>query len=464
MVTELSRQTRSTWVLVLACAVTFVVIMDATIVSVALPDIRAEVGFSPATLPWVVNAYTLAFAGFLLLGGRIADVVGRRPTLIAGTVVFTVFRSVAGLTDDPAVLLVARTVQGIGGALLIPVTLALITTTFTDPAARVRALGTWSAVGGTGAALGPVIGGLLIDWAGWRWVFHVTVPVGVAVVVCAALVLPRTPPRVPRARLDLVGAVLGTVGLLGVIFSIMRSAASSWTAPDVWGPLLAGVVLIGVFLLHQARTPEPLMPLDLFHERAVSSANTVMFLLGLGFFASPVLISLYLQDVLGWAPLLAGLGYLPVGVAMVTGARLAGALTVRLGTRVAAAGFAALGAVGLAATAIALAVDGSFAAFIGPVMLFGFGTAASFTPVTVAATAVAPDRAGLAAGVLNTVRQTSGAIGLAALTTLAAAASHGPGPAGGYTATGYTAAFAACAVCLVVATGVAACAMPGRAA
>ncbi len=298
MVTTMTRQARSTWVLVLACAVTFVVIMDATIVSVALPDIRAEVGFSPATLPWVVNAYTLAFAGFLLLGGRVADVAGRRPTLIAGTVVFTVFRSVAGLTDDPAVLLVARTVQGIGGALLIPVTLALITTTFTDPAARVRALGTWSAVGGIGAALGPVIGGLLIDWVGWRWVFHVTVPVGVAVVVCAALVLPRTPPRVPHPRLDLVGAMLGTVGLLGVIFSIMRSAASSWTAPEVWGPLLAGILLVGVFLLHQARTSEPLMPLDLFHERAVSSANTVMFLLGLGFFASPVLISLYLQDVL----------------------------------------------------------------------------------------------------------------------------------------------------------------------
>ncbi|MGH8917706.1 MAG: MFS transporter, partial [Actinomycetes bacterium] len=375
--TAAPRRTRSAWVLALACAVTFVVVMDATIVSVALPDIRADLGFAPATLPWVVNAYTLAFAGFLLLGGRIADIAGRRETLIAGTVVFTVFRSVCGLTGDPAVLLVARTLQGVGGALLIPATLALVTTTFTTPAARARALGMWSAAGGIGAALGPVVGGLLIGWAGWRWVFHVTLPVGVAVVVGAALVLPRTAPRSVRPRIDLTGALLGTAGLLGMIFAIMRSAVATWAEPDVWGPLAAGVLLLGAFLRHQARTPEPLMPLDLFAERAVSSANAVMFLLGLGFFASPVLLSLYLQDVLGWPPLLAGLGYLPVGVAMFAGAGVAGQLTLRFGARGATVGCAAIGAVGLAGTAVALAVDGSFAAFVGPAALFGFGTAAS---------------------------------------------------------------------------------------
>ncbi|TDD96821.1 MFS transporter [Actinomadura rubrisoli] len=459
-------------VMALACAGSFVVILDATIVSVALPDIRASLGFSPATLPWVVNAYTLAFAGFLLLGGRCADVFGRRAMLLTGMAVFTAARVLGGLAVTPEMLLAARAVQGLGGALLMPVTLSLLTTTFTDPARRARALGTWSAVGAIGAASGPVIGGVLTQWAGWRWVFFVTVPVGALTLAGAARGLPRHDVPGRRPRLDVVGAALVTAGLTGVVYALMRAAVAGWTSLEVMGALAGGFALLGIFLLHQARwAREPLVALDVFRSRAVSSGNVVMFLLGLGFFASPILLSLYLQDVHGWSPLRAGLGYLPVGVAMFAGAQAAGPLTVRLGPRRAAVSCCLLGAAGFAGVAAFLGVDGSYVMTVvvsGGV--FGFGTAAAFTPITVAATSgVPPSRNGLAAGVLNTVRQTSGAIGLAVLSTVSASAAAGwaaahPGRGGADApsalAHGHTVAFLVSAGCVAAAALVAALAMP----
>ncbi|MEU7219129.1 MFS transporter [Nocardia iowensis] len=439
-------------VLALACVGSFCVIMDATIVSVTLPALRADLGFSPAALPWAVNAYTLTFAGFLLLGGRCVDVFGRRAIMLLGLGLFTVARVAVGCTGSPVLLLAARAVQGVGGALLMPVTLAMLTATFTAPSARARALATWSAVGAAGAAAGPVLGGMLTELAGWRWVFFVLAPLGLVGVVGAVRVLPRQPKAADRPRLDVVGAVLVTAGISGVVAAIMRSAAVGWSAGSVLGPLLAGFVLLALFALHQhAVAADPLLPLDIFRVRSVRSANVVMFLLGAGFLASPVLLSLYLQDVHGYSPLLAGVGYLPVGVAMVAGARSAGGFTVRFGARRATMLCCAIGATGLAGISLSLAVDASyFWSVLVSGAVFGFGTAAAFTPLTVAATDGVPSqRSGLAAGVLNTVRQTSGAVGLAALSAIALAA-------------GYAAAFSACTGCLVVACLVAAVSMPGR--
>jgi EmrB/QacA subfamily drug resistance transporter len=449
-------------VLALACAGTFVVILDATIVSVALPAIRFGLGFSPGALTWVVNAYTLAFAGFLLLGGRLSDEFGLRRMFVLGMSLFTVARLAAGLAGSPELLLIARTVQGFGGALLMPVTLSLLTTTFTEPARRARALGTWSAVGAAGAAAGPVIGGLLTQWAGWRSVFFVSVPIGVVAVVAAGAVLPVRVRSGSRGRLDVLGAVLSTAGLVGVVYAVMRSSADGWLLP-----LLGGLLLLGVFLVHQHRwADEPLVALGIFRLRSVLSGNVVIFLLGLGLLASPILLSLYLQDVHGYSPLQAGLAYLPVGVAMFAGSRSASGLSVRLGPRRATALFCAIGAVGFAGVAALAGVHASYVvSVLLPGMVFGFGTAAAFTPITVAATSGVPERQnGLAAGVLNTVRQTSGAIGLAASTALAAAVTAAwrstTGPAEALVH-GYTAAFIASAVCLAAAAVVAAVAMPG---
>ena len=315
--------------MVIACAGTFLVVLDATIVSVALPRIGVSLGFSAGSLAWVINAYTLTFAGFLLLGGRLCDVIGLRRGYLIGLGLFTVGRCVAGLATAPALLLTARAVQGLGGALLMPATLTLLTTVVNDVALRTRVLAAWSAVGAVGASLGPVIGGPLTQWLDWPAVFWVTLPVGLAAFVVALRVLPPAEPA--SGSVDVVGAVLVTAGLGAVIFAVMRSS-SGWADPYVLGAGAIGLVLLAVFFAHQRWwSRRPLLPLSIFRLRQVGSGNLIMFWLGLGFFASPVLLSLYLQHDLGFTPLQAGLGYLPVGAAMFVGAQLAGRFTVGSG-------------------------------------------------------------------------------------------------------------------------------------
>ncbi len=451
----------------LACAGAFMVVMDATIVSVALPQIGGTLGFSADTLPWVVNAYTLTFAGFLLLGGRLCDVFGRRTMYVLGAGLFTVARTVAGLAISPETLLAARAIQGCGGALLMPVSLSLLTTTFEEGPVRARMLGAWSAVGAVGASLGPVIGGPLTQLAGWRWVFFVTVPLGIAAMALALVALPKSATGCLRT-VDFTGAALVTTALSLLVYAVMESSSAGWTAPRVAGALLAGAVLGIVFLAQQRFLAQhPILPLGIFRLRQVSGGNLVLLLLGLGFFASPVLLSLYQQQVLGYSALWAGIGYLPVGAAMFVGAQVAGPLTNRIGARSAAVLLCLVGAAGFLAVALLIGMTDDYAiTLLGPGLLLGFGSAAAFTPITVAATSGIPSQqSGLAAGVLNTVRQTSGAIGLAAATTIASAAttnwahSH-PGHPAAAIGHGQAVAFAVAAGCLVLASIGAAVTMP----
>lgn len=456
---------RDTLILSLACIGSFMVILDATIVSVALPDIRTELGFSADALPWVVNSYTLAFAGFLLLGGRCGDVFGVRPVFLLGVGMFTGACMVAGLVGSPAMLLIARVVQGLGAALLMPVTLALLTTTFTEPDRRARALGIWSAVGALGAAAGPVLGGLLTEWLNWRAIFFVNIPLGVGAVAMGLWALPQARGR-DDTRLDLVGAVLAMSGLVAVVYAVMESSGPQDIT--VFGPLVTGCALLALFLLHQARwTQAPLVPPRLLRLRTVLSANSVMLLHGLGFFASPILLSLYLQDVMGYGPLQAGLGYLPVGIAMFAGARAAGTVTVRWGARRATAVCCLIGAGGFTAVAAMIGADTPYLLTVGvPGLILGFGSAAAFTPITVAATSgIRDSEQGLAAGLLNTTRQTSGAIGLAVLSTVASSitAQAGGSSTPAALATGYSAAFLVAGGCLVAAALIALLTVPEQA-
>ncbi|GAA2079970.1 DHA2 family efflux MFS transporter permease subunit [Streptomyces albiaxialis] len=410
----------------------FLVVLDATIVSVALPAIGAELGLAGGALGWVVNAYTLTFAGFLLLGGRLADLYGTRAVLVSGLAVFTLANLWSGAAGDPAQLVVARAVQGVGGALLMPATLTVVHQAYADPVRRTRALGLWSMVGAVGAAAGTVAGGILTDALGWRWVFWVKVPVGLAVALGGWAVLPRRAPGAgsgPRRPVDVVGALLVTAGLAALVYGVVtvRTPGALGTA---LGALAGAVVLLAVFVLHQGRwTRSPLMPLRIFTYRAVSSANVVIFGLGVAYLASPVLLALYLQRILRYSPTQAGFAFLPAAFAVMLGAQAAGRLTPRWGPRRAAVAGTAVTAAGFLWLALADAHSAFVPDIALPSVVFGLGAGFTFTPLTVAATGgVDPSLTGLASGLLNTTRQVATALGIALLSTLA----DGVGGAGGY--------------------------------
>jgi EmrB/QacA subfamily drug resistance transporter len=431
----------------LACLGVFVVILDATIVSVALPDIGAELGFAPTTLAWVVNAYTLAFAGALLLAGRLVSNHGTRSTFLAGIGCFGAASLACGLAPAPWLLVAPRAVQGLGGALVVPATLTLVTDAHPQPGQRARALGLWSAVGAAGAAAGTVAGGLLTQAGGWRWVFLVNVPIAAGSLVTAARLLPRRPGGRRHEPLDVPGAVLATAGLTALIYGVLTSSSAGWTSARVLAPLAGSTVVLGLFTGYQRRWARaPLVPAHLFRRRGVVTANATIFCLGFGFFASPVLLSIYLQEALGYSPLRAGLAFLPAAAALFTGAQAAGRLTHRYGVRTTAAS-GALAAVGGFGWLTQLgAHTGYWPTIALGQVLFGLGIGTAFTPITVAATAVPRPLAGVAAGVLNTVRQVAAALGLAVLSALAL--SPGPVRPAGFS-TAFLAATCACALAAV---------------
>ncbi|MGH9297251.1 MAG: MFS transporter [Acidimicrobiales bacterium] len=410
------------WViLTLACVAQFMVLLDVSIVNVALPAMKVSLGFSESGLQWVLNAYTLTFAGFLLLGGRTADLFGRRRVFLIGLAVFTGASLLGGFAENQTMLIVARAVQGLGGAILSPTTLTILTTTFTEPKARTKAMGIWSAVAGAGGAAGALLGGVLTETLSWRWILFINIPIGVVAFVAARLFLQERRVRGERQPLDLPGAVLVTAGLTALVFGVVRSTASGWGGSETLGSLAAAAVLIAWFLFHEARVATaPLMPLRMFSRRSISTANLVMFLLSGALFAMWFFISLYLQQVKGWSPLRTGFAFLPQTVAIVAGAQISSRLVLRTGARLLLVIGGLLSAGGLFWLSDLGVATGYWSGFFVPSVAIALGLGLSFTPLAFAATSgVPPNEAGLASGLVNTSRQIGGAIGLAALTTVA---------------------------------------------
>ncbi|MET7598376.1 DHA2 family efflux MFS transporter permease subunit [Streptomyces sp. NPDC005481] len=427
-------------VVALACAGQFLVVLDVSVVNVALPSMRADLGLSAPGLQWVVNAYAIAFAGFMLLGGRAGDLYGRKRMFLVGLTLFTLASLAGGLAQQDWQLLLARAVQGLGAAVLAPSTLTIVTSTVPEGAARARAIATWTAVGAGGGAAGGLVGGLLVDGLSWRWVLLINVPVGAVVLAGAARWLVESRARDGR-RLDLPGALLVTAGLATLAYGIVQTEARGWTSGATLVPLCSGLALILLFLAVEARTREPLMPLQLFRLRAVSSANVAMFLCGSAMFCMWFFMTLYAQNVLGYSPLDAGLALVPSSLAVVLGSKLAprlmraiGARTVAvLGTLVAATGFG---------WQSAMTADGPYlTAVMFPGILMMAGAGLSATPLAALATSgAAPGDAGLVSGLVNTSRTMGGSLGLAVMSTIAAARTAGGTSAEALTA-GYALAF-----------------------
>ncbi|MGV9626725.1 MFS transporter [Streptomyces sp. NPDC003487] len=421
-----ARSAPPTWLVVaLACAGQFLVVLDVSVVNVALPSMRTDLGLSAPGLQWVVNAYAIAFAGFMLLGGRAGDLFGRKRMFLVGLALFTLASLGGGLAQESWHLLLARAVQGLGAAVLAPSTLTILTAAVPEGAARARAIATWTAVGAGGGAAGGLVGGVLVDVLDWRWVLLINVPVGAVVLAGALARLPESRAGDGR-RLDLPGAVLVTAGLATLAYGISQTEARGWTAGATLAPLAAGLLLVALFLLVEARTASPLMPLGLLRLRSVASANAAMFVSGSAMFCMWFFMTLYAQNVLGYSPLEAGLALVPSSLAVVLGSKLAprlmrsaGARTVAvLGSLVAAAGF------GWQST---MSAHGPYVTTImipGVLMMLGAGLAA--TPLASLATSgAAPGEAGLVSGLINTSRTMGGSLGLAVMSTIAATRTGG---------------------------------------
>ncbi len=415
------------WGVLAICAVAqFMVVLDVSIVNVALPQMRHDLALSITSQQWVVNAYTLTFAGFLMLGGRAGDLFGRRRVFLAGLALFTAASLAGGLAQAGAWLIAARAAQGLGGAILAPTSLSLLTSTFTDPAERRRAMGVWSATAASGAAAGVLAGGLLTGLLNWRWVLFVNVPVGLLMLVTAPRVLPGTPAPGPRARLDVAGAVTITAGLALLVYGIVSTDTHPWGSAPTVLPLAAGAAFLLAAGFIEARVAaSPLVPLAIFRRRPLSAANGIAMTIGAALFGMCFFVSLYLQQVAGFSPLRAGLAILPAGIMTLAGSLTAPRLIARIGARRQLILGPALSAAGLLWMSCLSFGDGYAAHMLVPLAIFGLGIGITFVPMTLTATAgVAPSQAGLAAGLVNTTRQIGGAVGLAVLATLAASATR----------------------------------------
>lgn len=431
-------------VLVLLCVAQFMLVLDVTVVNVALPSMGEDLALGREALTWVVTAYALAFGGLMLLGGRLADVLGRRTTFLAGLVVFVGASLVSGLADSGGVLITGRVAQGVGAALLSPAALALVTTTFHGPE-RNKALGVWAGIGATGSAAGVLVGGLLTSGPGWEWIFFVNVPVGAAVFVAVVALVPR-PSAADHSersgRLDVPGAILVTAATALLILGVTRYGDNSWTDTGVWLPVAASALLYAVFVAVENATREPLVKPELLTRRVVvSGAFTMLVATGL-LISSFFLGSLYLQHVVGLSALRTGLAFLPVAIAVGVGAHLAATLLSRVGPGLIAATGLATTAAG-AAWLTQLPSDGGVWDILPGLTLAGIGVGPAFVAATTTALAhVHHHEAGLVSGLVNTFHELGGALGVA-LVSAAAAVSLAPAAT---TADGYTDAFLGCAV------------------
>src|SRR3954447_3429603 len=397
----------------------FIVVLDVTIVNVALPHIQADLHFSADSLQWVINAYTLLFGGFLLLGGRTADLLGPRRVFTAGLLLFGVTSLVAGLSHSPEFLIGARAVQGLGGALLSPAALAILTMTFAHGRERNIAMGVWGGLAGLGGTLGVVAGGVLVDSLSWQWVFFVNVPIVLALVALIPVFVPDVRHATGRRTFDTLGAVLGTTGLMAVVYGVVRSEPSGWGSFEVVGVLTAGVVLLAAFVLVESRSAAPLVQLRLFRSRALSVSGGSLALNGAAFLSMFFLTAIYLQQVRGDSALEAGVHFLAMGGAAIVGALLASQLVQRVGTRTVQLAGTVLSVIGLFLLSQADA-SGSYTTQLLPgLIIFGFGIIGVGVPGQITAVSeVRPAEAGAASGVVNAMYQVGGALGLAIVTTL----------------------------------------------
>ena len=413
-------------VLAVASIAQFMVVLDVTIINVALPQMRTALHMSASGQQWVINAYALTFAGFLMLGGRAADLFGRRLVFIAGLATFTLFSLLGGFAQSGGELIAARAAQGIGGAILAPASLSLLTATFTDHHERRRALGVWSATAASGAAGGLFLGGLLTDLLGWRWVLFVNVPIGIALLAGSLASLTESNAINANRRLDLAGAVTVTAGMALVVFGIVNTGSYAWTSARTVSTLAGGAALLVLFTVIEARfASNPIVPLRTFRRRSLTLANIQSTGIGAVVFGSYFFVSLYLQDVKHYSPLRTGLAFLPMGLMTFAGALVASRLVNRVGIRrqlVIAPLVTAAAAFWLSRLTAHSSYSGSL---LVPLLLVGASIGVTFVPMTLAATMGVPAaEAGLASGLLNTSRQLGGALGLAVLATLATAATR----------------------------------------
>jgi EmrB/QacA subfamily drug resistance transporter len=419
---------RTRWLaLYVLCLGDLMIVLDATIVNVALPSIREDLGFSAASLAWVVNAYLLTFGGFLLLGGRLGDLFGHRRLFLAGIALFTGASLACGLAGSQGFLVGARAVQGLGGAVVSAVALSLIMTLFQEPVERTKAMGFFGFVMAGGGSIGVLLGGVLTDALSWHWIFLVNIPVGIAVFVLCLRLIPGAPGQAAEARLDVAGAVTVTAALMLAVYAIVNGNENGWTSAQTLGLLAGAVVLIAVFLAIESRVASPLVPLRLFKLRNVAVSNIVGTLWAAAMFAWFFLAALYLQLVLGYDPLHVGLAFLPANLIMGSfSLGLSARLVMRFGVRVPIGIGMGLVALGLALFARA-PVDGNFVVDVLPSMIvLGIGVGMAMNPVLIAAMSdVEPSEAGLASGVVNTAFMMGGALGLAVLASLAARRTDG---------------------------------------
>ena len=417
--TESAPVTRKGLALLLLAAAQFVVVLDASIVNVALPSMGRDLEFSQEDLSWVVNAYTLAFGGFLLLGGRLADLLGRRRLFVAGLILFSLASLAGGLAQSPGWLVAARAVQGLGAAILSPAALSIVTTTFAEGAERNRALGVWGAVAGSGGAAGVLFGGLLTEYAGWEWVLFVNVPIGLAAAFASFRVLPESRMTGPR-HFDTAGAVTITAGLTLLVYALVDTVDVGWGSTQTITLIAVALALIAGFVAIELRSKSPLVSFGIFRNRTLTGANVVGLLVAMALFSMFFFVSLYMQQVLGYDALKAGLAYLPLALGIIVSAGVASQLVTRVGFKPTLIAGLLLTAGGLIWFS-QVSPDGEYLTDILPAsLLAAAGLGFAFVPMTIAAVSgVSGREAGLASGLINTSQQVGGALGLAVLATIA---------------------------------------------
>ncbi|MEQ8834102.1 MAG: MFS transporter [Miltoncostaeaceae bacterium] len=424
-------------VLVMVCIAQFMVVLDGTVVNVALPHIASSLSFAPDDLPWVINAYTLVFGGFLLLGGRAADIIGRKRLFLAGVVVFTVASVACGLARNSEMLLVARALQGLGAAMVSPAALSIVTTTFRDPGERAKALSVWAAIAVGGSAVGLLVGGVLTEALSWEWIFFINAPIGLATLILSMRLVPESRME-RRGGVDIAGAVSVTAGVGLLVYGIVKAETYGWGSIETWSLLGGAVAVLALFVAIERTVKVPLVRLGIFRTRHLTGANLVMLAAMGGLFGTFFFTSIYIQDVLGFTAIQTGLAFLPMTIMIIVFSVVAQRLLARVSAR-------DLGIAGMTISAIGLLLltriqpDGSYWTQLLPgILVIAAGLGLTFVPLTLIATSgVRDDDAGLASGLFNTSQQVGGALGLAVLATVAnsftadalAGAGAGPDPA-----------------------------------